>query len=72
MSRYGTLDYPDLAKFGTLASLVLVVVGALGTALGAGRLPQWELTLLFDLEVVGVLGMVVCPFVFGVFLPLTE
>ncbi|MFB6072119.1 MAG: hypothetical protein ABEJ88_04035 [Halobacterium sp.] len=72
MTRTGTLDYPDLAKYGTLASLALLVVGAAGTTFGAGRLPGWELTLVFDLEVVGVLGMVLCPFVFGIALPLTE
>ncbi|WP_232703197.1 hypothetical protein [Halobacterium wangiae] len=72
MGRYGNLDYPKLTKFGTLASLACVLLGAVGTSLGAGRLPGWELALLFDVEVLGVLGMVVCPFVFGVFMPLTE
>ncbi|MFC3477668.1 DUF7860 family protein [Halobacterium litoreum] len=72
MGRYGNLDYPKLAKYGTLASVALVVVGALGTRLGAGTLPGWELTLLLDAEILGVVGMVVCPFLFGVFMPLTE
>lgn len=72
MSRSGNLDYSHLAKYGTLASIALVVVGALGTSLGKGTLPGWELTLLLDAEIVGVLGMVLCPFVFGIFLPLTE
>jgi hypothetical protein len=72
MGRYGNLDYPKLTKFGTLASLALVLVGAVGFRLGEGRLPGWELAILFDMEVLGVLGMVLCPFVFGVFMPLTE
>lgn len=66
------LDYPDLTKYGTLASLVLLLAGAAGTTLGSGVLPGWELTLLLDLEILGVLGIVVCPFLFGIVLPLTE
>jgi|AntRauMinimDraft_4_1070384.scaffolds.fasta_scaffold00029_4 hypothetical protein len=72
MGHGANIDYPDLAKYGTLASLALLVVGAAGTTLGAGRLPDWELTLLLDLEILGVLGIVVCPFLFGIALPLTE
>jgi len=71
MGRYGNLDYPSLAKRSTLASFVLFAIGALGLALG-GSLPGWEHSLFFDAEVVGVLGILVCPFVFGIFLPLTE
>ncbi|AHG04936.1 hypothetical protein HALDL1_16060 [Halobacterium sp. DL1] len=72
MGRYGDLDYPQLTKYGTLTSLALVVVGTVGLALGSGSLPGWELAIFFDMEVLGVLGMVLCPFVFGVFMPLTE
>jgi len=72
MGHGANLDYPDVAKYGTLASLALLVVGAAGTTLGRGLLPGWELTLLLDLEILGVLGIVVCPFLFGVVLPLTE
>lgn len=72
MGHGANLDYPDFAKYGTLASFALLLVGAAGTTLGAGRLPGWELTLLLDLEIVGVLGIVVCPFLFGIVLPLTE
>jgi len=72
MGHGANLDYPHLAKYGTLASFAALLLGAAGTTLGAGALPGWELTLLFDLELLGVLGIVVCPFVFGVALPLTE
>ncbi|SEW19213.1 DUF7860 family protein [Halobacterium jilantaiense] len=72
MARAANLDYPDLAKYGTLASLALLLVGAAGTTLGSGRLPGWELTVLLDLEIIGVLGIVVCPFLFGIALPLVE
>jgi hypothetical protein len=72
MGHGANLDYPDLAKYGTLASLAAILVGAAGTTLGAGRLPGWELTVLLDLEILGVLGIVVCPFLFGIALPLTE
>ena len=72
MGHGANLDYPDLAKYGTLASVALLLVGAAGTTLGAGRLPDWELTVLLDLEILGVLGIVVCPFVFGIALPLLE
>jgi hypothetical protein len=34
--------------------------------------PAWEETLLFDMEVLGVLISLFSPFVFGVLLPLTE
>jgi len=72
MGRYGNLDYPSLAKRSTLASFALFVVGAVGLAVGGSSLPGWEQALLFDAEVVGVLGVLLCPLVFGVVLPLTE
>lgn len=72
MGHGANLDYPDLAKYSTLASFVLLLLGAAGTTFGAGGLPGWELTVLLDLEILGVLGIVVCPFVFGIALPLTE
>ncbi|MCG1004289.1 MULTISPECIES: hypothetical protein [Halobacterium] len=72
MGRYGNLDYSSLVKRSTLASFALFVVGALGLALGGGSLPAWEHALLFDAEIIGVLGILVCPLVFGIVLPLTE
>jgi hypothetical protein len=72
MGRYGNLNYESLAKFGTLASVALVLAGGVGAAVGSGTLPDWEVALLFDLEIVGVLGLLFCPFVFGVLFPLTE
>lgn len=72
MGRYGNLDYPTLVKRTTLASLALFVVGAVGLALAADSLPAWERTLLFDAEVLGILGVLLCPLVFGVVMPLTE
>jgi hypothetical protein len=73
--RYGDLDYPTLAKRGTLLGLCLFVVGAAGE-LGAHamglQLQAWEATLLFDAEVLGVALFLLSPLVFGVALPLTE
>lgn len=71
MGRYGNPDYPKLVKYGMLISLALVVLGAGGTQFGSG-LPGWERTVLFDAEVLGTLGLLLSPFVFGILLPLTE
>ncbi|SDZ96091.1 hypothetical protein SAMN04488065_1439 [Haloplanus vescus] len=75
MGRYGDLDYPVLAKRGTLLGLAVFALGALGElavhAL-ALQLPAWEMTLLFDAEVLGVLLFLLSPLVFGILLPLTE
>jgi hypothetical protein len=74
MGRYGSLDYPRLAKRSFLAGLCLFVVGLLGqTALpGLFGAPPWSETLLLDLEALGLVVAFLSPFVFGVFLPLTE
>jgi hypothetical protein len=74
MGRYGSLDYPRLTKGGVLFGLLLFAVGLLGqVALGASpATPAWELTLLFDLEAIGLLVAFFSPFVFGIVLPLTE
>ena len=74
MGRYGSLDYPHLAKRSFLFGLALFAVGlvgqiALGTLPGT---PAWELTLLFDLEAIGLVIAFFAPLVFGIVLPLTE
>jgi len=73
--RYGDVDYPTLAKRGTVLGLCLFAVGAVGElgahALGL-QLPAWEATLLFDAEVLGVALFLLSPLVFGLVLPLTE
>ncbi|GGN12331.1 DUF7860 family protein [Halarchaeum nitratireducens] len=75
MGRYGNVDYPTLTKRTTLCSLALVVGGFLladaGTAL-FGTLPGWAMTVAVDAEGLGALGIILCPLVFGVVLPLTE
>lgn len=72
---YGDLDYPTLTKRAFLLGVALFVIGGVGelglTAAGIS-IPQWEQTLLFDLEVLGVVIALLSPFVFGILLPLTE
>ena len=73
--RYGPLDYPELTRLGVGLGIALFVVGVAGeVTLPAvtGTLPAWENTLFFDLEALGVVLALVSPFVFGIFLPLTE
>lgn len=75
MARYGNFDYAYLAKTGFLLGLALFAIGGGGGLLGHAffePLPAWESTLFLDLEVLGVLVGFVSPFLFGVFLPLTE
>jgi hypothetical protein len=75
MSRYDTVDYSRYAKFGFLAGVAMFLVGAAGSLVGnavVGSLPAWEATLLYDLEILGILTALFCPLVFGVVLPLTE
>lgn len=75
MGRYGDLDYVVLTKAGFLLGVGLFVLGAGGEALGHsiyGSLPAWENTLLMYSEATGILVGLLSPFVFGVFLPLTE
>ncbi|WP_129114319.1 DUF7860 family protein [Halegenticoccus tardaugens] len=74
-SRYGTLDYPFLTKAGFGLGVALFVVGALGQLVGHAVLhpmPGWEEALFFDLELLGIVLGLLSPFVFGIFLPLTE
>lgn len=75
MGRYGDLDYAFLAKAGFFVGLGLLVIGAGGELIGHAYfepLPAWEETLFFDLEVLGLLIGFFSPFLFGIFLPLTE
>lgn len=75
MGRYGDLDYARLAKGGFLLGLSLLVIGATGEIFGHAYfdpLPAWEEALFFDLEVAGLVIGVLSPFVFGIFMPLTE
>lgn len=73
--RYGDLDYPTLTKRGFALGLALFLVGAVGGKFGPallGSAPPWFGTVMFDLEAFGVLLCLFVPFVFGIFLPLTE
>ena len=75
MGRYGDLDYPALAKRGFLLGLSILVIGVVGELAAhtvLGPLPAWETTLLFDLEVIGLVVGFFSPLVFGILLPLTE
>lgn len=75
MGRYGDLDYGFLTKAGFLTGLSLFILGVAGELLGPayfGPLPGWEETLFFDMEVIGLVIGFFSPFIFGIFLPLTE
>lgn len=75
MGRYGNMDYPRMTKRGFLLGLALLSIGAIGSAIGHGffePLPAWESTLLFDLEVIGLVIGFFSPLIFGIFMPLTE
>lgn len=73
--RYGRLNYRRLTKRGMLLGAGLFMCGLVGEIavhvvdLGV---PGWGDTLLFDAELVGVAVLLLTPFVFGIFLPLTE
>lgn len=73
--RYGNLDYPTLTKRSFLLGLALFVVGAGGELVVHFldlQLPAWEMALLFDAEVLGILVALFAPILFGIVLPLTE
>ena len=75
MGRYGDLDYERLTKVGFLVSVAILGIGAGAELLAAGMhwsLPAWENALFVDMEILGVVGMLFSPLVFGVVLPLTE
>jgi hypothetical protein len=66
---------PFLTRGGFFLGLGLFAPGAGGEVIGHAYfapLPAWEETLLFDLEVIGLVVAFCSPFVFGIFLPLTE
>ena len=69
------MNYPRLTKTSFLFGLALFAVGGLGELIGHAyfaSLPGWEETLLFDLEVIGLVVAFFAPIVFGILLPLTE
>ena len=75
MGRYGDLNYQWWTKIGFLLSVAVFAIGAGGELLAATMhwsLPAWENTLFVDMEILGALGMLFVPFVFGIALPLTE
>lgn len=75
MGRYGDLNYARLTKTGFLLGITLFIVGAGGELILHTLLsdvPAWEATLLFDLEAIGIVIAFFSPFIFGIFLPLTE
>ena len=75
MGARPTREYARLVKAGFLLGLGLFLFGAVGQLVGAtyfGPLPDWEATLLFDLEAVGLVVGFFSPIVFGIALPLLE
>ena len=75
MAQTRSIDHARLAKLGFLFGLGLFALGGAGEIVGhsvLGGLPAWEDSLLFDVEVVGLLVGFFSPFVFGIALPLLE
>ncbi|WP_128904926.1 DUF7860 family protein [Halorubrum amylolyticum] len=73
--RYGDLDYPKLTKRSLAFGVGLFLIGAVGEGLihATGmQVPGWEERLLVDMEFLGTAIALLSPFVFGIFLPLTE
>ena len=68
------IDYPKITTVGVAVSVALLVVGVVGSwaVAGATDVPAWEKTLFFDAEVIGTLGILFVPMIFGVVLPLVE
>jgi len=69
------MDYASWTRNSFLLGVALLAIGAVGHLLGPallGPLPEWEATLLLDLEILGVLIGLIAPFTFGIVLPLTE
>ncbi|SIS00909.1 DUF7860 family protein [Natronorubrum thiooxidans] len=75
MGRYGDLNYGFLTKAGFLFGLGLLLFGAGGEILGHavyGDLPAWQNTLFTYSEGIGLVIGFFSPWIFGIFLPLTE
>jgi hypothetical protein len=75
MATSRDIDYATWTKTGFLLSVAMLAIGGggeLAAATAHWRLAGWQDALLFDLEVIGVLGMLLIPVVFGIALPLTE
>jgi len=75
MARYGRTNYAKLAKSGFLLGLTLFVVGAGAEFIGHTYfkpVPGWEDTLFVGMEMIGILTGLISPFLFGIFLPLTD
>lgn len=75
MGRYGSLDYARLTKTGFALGVGLFALGAGGEIVGHsvyGTLPAWENTLFTYSEAIGIALGLISPFLFGIFLPLTE
>jgi hypothetical protein len=69
------LNYPLLTKAGFLLGLTLFLGGAggsmfVGEFLAPG--PNWLATAFIDIEAIGLVIGFFSPFIFGIFLPLTE
>jgi len=75
MSRYGGINYQRTTKLGFLLSIAIFAIGA-GAELSAAAmhvsLLAWQDTLFTDMEIVGTLGALLVPLLFGIILPLTE
>lgn len=75
MSRYGDVNCGWWAKNGFLLSLGVLALGGgaeLTAAVLHASLPAWEHALFTDMEILGTLGMLLFPLVFGIVMPLTE
>jgi len=75
MSKYIDTDYASLARTGFLLGVALFAVGVAGTLLSTtvfSSIPGWERSLIFYMEVLGILFGLCSPLVFGVVLPLLE
>ncbi|MFW6436505.1 MAG: hypothetical protein ACOCYZ_02605 [Halococcoides sp.] len=75
MATHSSMSYGRWTRYGFGTGALLFVIGVLGNlAVPAftGPVPGWVDTLLFDMEVVGVLVALFVPLLFGIVLPLTE